>query len=86
MNLVLVPLQTNQPPACPAHTQKRYHATECYAQNSICQSASRYHHTQTARSEYDQEDCQRQMEWPGVVLEMSAEDWEEAKDFDAEQG
>lgn len=84
MNLVLIPLQTNQPPACPSHTQQRYHAAECYAQNSIRQPAARDHHTQTTGSEHNQEDRQRQMEWPGVMLEMSAEDREETKDFDAE--
>lgn len=85
MNLVLVPLQPNQPPACRAHAQKRRYAAKYHTQNSVRQSTARNHHTQPARGEHDQENRQREMEWPGVVLEMSAEDWEEAEDFDTEE-
>ena len=86
MNLVLVTLEPNQPPACRSHAQKRHKTTEDHAQNSKSQSASRNDHTQPAGSEHDEEDRQREMKWPGMVLEMPTEDREEAEDFDAEQG
>ena len=84
MNLILVPLQAEQPPAGRTHAQQRYYTTEYHAQYGISQSTTRYHHAQPARCEHNQEDRQREMEWPGVVLEMSTEDGEEAENFDAE--
>ena len=85
VNLVFVPLQPDQPPACCSHTQKRHDTTENHAQDSISQSASRNYHTQPTRGENDQEDSQSEMKWPGVVLKMSTEDREETEDFDAEK-
>ena len=85
MNLILIPLQPNQPPARRTHAQQRYDTTKHHAQNSISQSASRNDHTQPAGSEHDEEDRQCEMKRPGVVLEVSTEDREEAEDFDAEK-
>lgn len=85
VDLVLVPLQPNQPPTCCSHAQKRHNTTEDHAQDSISQSASRNDHTQPARGEHDQKDRQSKMKWPGMVLEMSTEDREEAEDFNAKQ-
>ena len=85
MNLVLVTLEPNQPPACRSHAQKRHKTTEDHAQNSISQPASRNDHTQPAGSEHDEGDRQCEMKRPGVVLEVSTEDREEAEDFDAEK-
>ena len=85
VDLVLVPLQPNQPPACCSHAQKRHNTTEDHTQDSISQSASRNDHTQPARCEHDQKDRQSEMKWPGMVLEMSTEDREKTEDFGAEQ-
>jgi hypothetical protein len=84
MDLVFVPLQPDQPPACCSHAEQRYYTAEDHAQDSIPQSASGNGHTQTTGCEYDQEDRQREVQWPGVMLEMSTEDREETEDFDAE--
>ena len=85
VDLVLVPLKPDEPPACCSHTQERHNATENHAQHSVSQSASRNDHTQPTRCEHNQENRQREMKWPGMVLEMATEDREEAEDFDAEQ-
>lgn len=86
VNLVLVALQPDQPPACCSHSQECHYAAENHAQDSIAQTTSGNDHTQPARCEHDEEDRKREMKWPGMVLEMPTEDREEAEDFDAEQG
>jgi hypothetical protein len=86
MDLVLVPLQTNQPPARSTHAQERGKTAENHSQDGMSKpTAWNNHHPQTTGRQDYKEDRQGQVKRPRVVLQMSAEDGEEAEDFDAEE-
>lgn len=84
MDLILIPLQADQPPTRRTHTKKCHYATQDHTQHGISQATARDHHTQPSGREHNQKDCQREVQWPGVVLEMATEHWKEAEDFYAE--
>jgi hypothetical protein len=86
MDLILIPLQPNQPPARRTHAQQRHDTTEHHAQNCVPQPTTRNHHSQATGREHDEKNREGQMERPGVMLEVAAEDREQTEDFDAEEG
>ena len=85
MNLVLVALQTDQPPACQSHTQRSHETTEDDAQDRIAPTAATDRHAEASGCEDDEEDGEPQVQRPRMVLQVATEDWEETEDFDTEQ-
>ena len=85
MDLVLVPLQPDQPPARASHAHHRQRRPQNHPQNRVAPASARDDHAQSARGEDHEQNGQPEVQGPGMVLEMAAEDWEEAEDFDAEK-
>jgi hypothetical protein len=57
MDLILIPLQPNQPPTRRAHTQKRGETAQNHSQDGMPEpTAWNYHHPKPARCQHDQED------------------------------
>lgn len=85
MNLVLIPLQPNEPPARDAHAQTDCRAAQDYANDAHDVSATADGHAQTARGQRNQEAGQEKVAVPAVMSQMTSEDREQAEDLDAEQ-
>lgn len=84
-NFILIPLKPNQPPARHAHSKTSQDAAEHHSYQRSRPSSSGNGETEPAASTDYLESSEEQMAGPGDVAYMSAEDGEEAEDFDAEE-
>ena len=86
MDLILVALQPNQPPARQTQAQTRHHATQQDAKDTHPPSAARDGDAQSAACHADERNGEPEVPRPRVMPQMPAENWEEPKDLYAEKG
>jgi hypothetical protein len=75
MDFILVSLQTNQPPTGHTHAQTCHDSAEHYSQHSHTPASTRDRHAESSSSKNNQHNSQKDMTGPGVMTQMSAEDW-----------
>jgi hypothetical protein len=86
MDLVLIFLQTNQPPAADSHSKQNQHASQKGTNDSSCPLSSAHSDTNGAPSCYYEEDGKYCVRTPGDVSKVASEDWEQTEDFNGEEG
>jgi len=82
MDLILVSLQADKPPAGKTHGKTCQDATKNGTNYSSFPAASGDGHTQTTTSTHNYECCQNEVTAPGDVSQMATVDWKETKDLD----
>lgn len=85
MNLILVLLQPDQPPAADPHCQEGQDSAKNNPANPGSPASPGYCHTHSTCSAHDEEDREREMAAPGNVPEMTAEYGKETEDFYGEE-
>ncbi|KAK5012449.1 hypothetical protein LTR60_004374, partial [Cryomyces antarcticus] len=85
MDLILVLLQPNQPPAAHAHCKARQQATKHHPRNRCPPATARDCDADSTSGARDEEDGEGEVAVPRDVAQVPAEDGEEAKDFDREE-
>jgi len=86
MDLILIPLQPNQPPARHSHTNNRQRRAKYHPKHRVPPASTRDRHAETSRGEENLRDREPEVQGPGMVLQMTTEDGEEAEDLNAEEG
>lgn len=84
-NLILVPLQTNEPPAGHTHDEPSQNTAKYHSDNGSLPSASSDAHTEATTSANNDKPCEHQVASPGDMTKMTPKDRKETKDFDAEE-
>ena len=85
MDLILILLQSNKPPAADAHYEESKEASKHHPRDEGTRSASSQSNKySTPRSRY-QHDREGEMALPRAGSEFATKDWEEAKNFDREE-
>jgi len=86
MDLILVALQSDQPPARQTQAQTSHHATQQDAKDTHSPSAARDGDAQSAACHGDERNSEPEMSRPRVMPQMPAEHWEEPEDLYTEKG
>lgn len=85
MNLILVSLQADKPPAGKAHGKTSQDGAKNGTNYGSFPAASGYGHAQPTTGTHNYECCQNEVTAPGDVSQMATVDWKETKDFNREK-
>lgn len=85
MNLILVSLQADKPPAGQTHGKTSQDAAKNGTNHGRFPAASRDGHAQTTTCTHNHECCQDEVTAPGDVSQMATVDWKETKDLNREK-